>query len=60
MRELVCAECERVTTGAASGWRACPARGVEEGDEEETIVVFCPACAASEFGSRAVSPLSAG
>lgn len=45
---LVCAECGRSSNQEARDWRAY-LTAEEDGEE---AVVFCPSCAAREFGNR--------
>ena len=45
---VVCTECGRRADDGAKGWRALRGRG-EPGDQPE-VFVFCPECAAREFG----------
>jgi hypothetical protein len=45
----VCANCDRVSDGAASGWRAYKYENEEEGGPPE-VLAFCPDCAVREFG----------
>lgn len=44
---LTCAVCGVESEGRARGWRALLGR---EDDDTVTVQVFCPACAAREFG----------
>ncbi|MBD0348616.1 MAG: hypothetical protein ICV59_05640 [Thermoleophilia bacterium] len=46
---LVCAECQTAADERARGWRAFLAFDPDE-DEFESLVIFCPGCAESEFG----------
>jgi hypothetical protein len=40
-----------VSDEQAQGWRAIFAEGLEgPGDENDVVAVFCPECAAREFG----------
>jgi hypothetical protein len=48
-RVLHCIECHAVSTDEAEGWRAYIAY-LEEDDEPPEVIVYCPACAAFEFG----------
>ena len=47
---LVCAECATEAPPGAFGWLACLGVGDEDAEEIEEVVVFCPECAAREFG----------
>jgi Zn finger protein HypA/HybF involved in hydrogenase expression len=47
---LVCEECRRESEGSAEGWRSYLTAADEE--EPETAAIYCPACAAREFGDR--------
>jgi hypothetical protein len=49
--EVVCCECDRRSTGRASGWRGYLVDLDDDGRDE--VVFFCPACAAREFGRPA-------
>ncbi len=46
---LRCEECGAVATDAAVGWRAYRVFDPEEDDAPE-VVIYCPVCAAHEFG----------
>jgi hypothetical protein len=46
---LVCIECGALSDLRAEGWRAYLAF-LQEEDELPGVVVFCPRCAALEFG----------
>ena len=46
---IVCAECGRLSDELARDWRAYLTADDEDGEE---VVVFCPSCAAREFGNR--------
>lgn len=46
---LVCAECKAVGDGDARGWIALLGEDVDAA-EPPSVVVFCPDCAAKEFG----------
>jgi hypothetical protein len=51
MRRLVCAGCGRESDDRAARWRAHQSDNVEIGQRPD-IAVFCPVCAAFEFGNR--------
>ena len=46
---LVCLECCAVT-GDGTGWKAMLTVGDEDAEEVEEAAVYCPECAAMEFG----------
>lgn len=46
-----CVECDVLASGSADGWKAYISGGFE--DEPLEVVIYCPTCAAQEFGSRA-------
>jgi hypothetical protein len=46
---LACAECPRVSTVTARGWRAYRTDDPER-DEPPKLTFFCPDCARREFG----------
>jgi hypothetical protein len=56
---LVCAQCGIESEGRAIGWRAF-LNGEPEIDEYDFVTVFCPVCAAREFGLPKQSTLSGG
>jgi hypothetical protein len=45
---LTCTECGREQAAGERGWRAYP---TTDEDEPAEAVVYCPECAAREFGS---------
>jgi hypothetical protein len=46
---LVCTECDATSTNGV-GWRGVLTVGDEEAEEIEEVAVYCPVCAAREFG----------
>jgi hypothetical protein len=48
-REVRCVECDRLAVGPATGWRASIG-GFD--DEPVEVFVFCPDCAARQFGEE--------
>jgi hypothetical protein len=48
---LPCAECPRVSSASARGWRAYRADDPET-DEPPRLAFYCPECACREFGPR--------
>ena len=46
---LVCVECGIVTEDGA-GWQAYLTVGDEDAEHVEQVAVYCPECAAREFG----------
>jgi hypothetical protein len=49
--ELYCCECGCPSAASASGWR-CYIVDIDD-DGRDEVVLFCPVCAAREFGARA-------
>jgi hypothetical protein len=47
---LACAECPRVSSVTAGGWKAYRVDDPEENEPPE-LAFYCPACARREFGS---------
>jgi hypothetical protein len=45
---LVCCECERTSSGAASGWEGHLVDLDDDGQDE--VAFFCAGCAEREFG----------
>jgi hypothetical protein len=55
--ELVCVECgRRAADGDARSWQAHLV-DADDDDERDEVVVFCPACAAREFGDLRQRPV---
>lgn len=48
VHQLHCLECQAESSGKAEGWKAYVGGGYE-GDPIE-VLVYCPVCAAREFG----------
>jgi hypothetical protein len=46
---IVCAECPRVSSFTARGWKAYRTDDIEL-DEPPTLAFYCPECARREFG----------
>ena len=46
---LVCAACAAVTEDG-TGWKAMLTVGDEDAEDDEAVAVYCPECAAREFG----------
>jgi hypothetical protein len=49
---LICVECRAIAPPEVPGWRAFLVGVHDELDDEETVAVYCPECAAREFGER--------
>ncbi len=49
MHVLACAECPRVSTATARGWRAYRTDDAEL-DEAPALAFYCPECTRREFG----------
>ena len=49
---LVCTECGCVSGELGRGWAAHVLRDPDDPLDPPTIAVYCPPCAASEFGHR--------
>ncbi len=49
-RGLVCAECGTTAPPDARSWQALLTVGNEDAEEIEDVAVYCPECAAREFG----------
>lgn len=47
---LGCAECPRVSSAFATGWKAYRVDDPEE-DEQPTLAFYCPDCSRREFGT---------
>ena len=47
---LVCVECAAEAPPGAVGWRAVLAVGDEDAEDVLEVAVYCPTCAAMEFG----------
>ena len=47
---LVCVECADEAPPGPVGWLACLIVGDEDAENIEGVAVFCPECAAREFG----------
>jgi hypothetical protein len=47
---LVCAECGGASPPDARDWRALLTVGDEDAEDVEEVAVYCPECAAREFG----------
>lgn len=47
---LVCVECAAEAPPGAVGWRAVLAVGDEDTEDVLEVAVYCPTCAAMEFG----------
>ena len=47
---LTCSECGRESDAATNGWRAYHA--LEQFNDDETVMTFCPECSEREFGPR--------
>ena len=47
---LTCAECGIEAPPDATGWRAYVVSVRDEMNDEEYVTVYCPECAAREFG----------
>jgi hypothetical protein len=52
MTALVCIECRAEAPPDAPGWRAYLTVGDEDAEDIEEVAVYCPTCAAMEFGWR--------
>lgn len=48
--QLACVECAADASPDAHGWRALLTVGDEDAEDDEEVAVFCPECAAREFG----------
>jgi hypothetical protein len=46
-----CAECSTESDRLAAGWQAHLARDLDEEENEQEVVLFCPECARREFGT---------
>jgi hypothetical protein len=46
-----CIECG-VTSDDGLGWRALLTAGDEEAEDNDEVAVYCPECAAREFGGQ--------
>jgi hypothetical protein len=46
-----CVECGTESDELAVGWRAHLARDLDQGENEQEVVLFCPDCARREFGT---------
>lgn len=51
-RLLRCAECGCWSDEDARGWAGVLGGGDEDDDDPELVYLYCPACAATEFGYR--------
>lgn len=49
---LVCVECGCCTTELGQGWVALRGDDPDDPHADAAIAVYCPVCAASEFGVR--------
>jgi rubredoxin len=47
---LVCPECAAEAPPGAVGWHAVLTVGDEDAEDVEEVAVYCPECAAREFG----------
>jgi hypothetical protein len=45
-----CAECGTESDGLAAGWQAHLARDLDQDENEQDVVLFCPECARRELG----------
>ena len=45
-------ECGRIAPPGAVGWRALLTVGDEDAEDIEEVAVYCPECAAREFGGQ--------
>lgn len=53
MAVLICVECERENRGEERGWEGHLVDLDDDGKDE--VAIFCPDCAAREFGKRRAS-----